>query len=265
MTAIVSITEVQRPGRQFDSGLSRRESGRGAAAVGLSGDVSAAQMEALFGHRIDPRDDRFDQPSEWGEAAQIGGPRRRYASAQELYERALNTEPDASGERREELRLNAERTARRNVQYLDITFSVQLCRGTAVGTKWRRPPPPRLTGLRLGEAPVVGTTQGTSGSDQKIRLSRIVSTTEAMTDTSSIVRQPTPPPTGRISVLPNLILPPGSLVDVVRTRRTASDPVGVERAARSRGPDPMPDPALSAVARRGMAEWRPCQAAWPRP
>jgi hypothetical protein len=113
MTAIVSITEVQRPGRQFDSGLSRRESGRGAAAVGLSGDVSAAQMEALFGHRIDPRDDRFDQPSEWGEAAQIGGPRRRYASAQELYERALNTEPDASGERREELRLNAERTARR--------------------------------------------------------------------------------------------------------------------------------------------------------
>jgi len=37
----------------------------------------------------------------------------------------LAAEPDASGERREQLRLDAERSARTNVQYLDVTYSVQ--------------------------------------------------------------------------------------------------------------------------------------------
>lgn len=102
-----------------------RWSGRGSEHVGLSGEVAAIQMEALFGHRIDPRADRFAEPAEWAQAPRIGGARRRYATADEAYERMLAAEPDASGERREELRLNAERTARRNVQYIDVTFSVQ--------------------------------------------------------------------------------------------------------------------------------------------
>ena len=125
------LAATTEPSENYYTGATRagepagRWSGRGAEAVGLSGEVTATQMEALFGHRIDPRDDRFTQPSEWAEAARVGGPRRRYATAEEAYEKALAAEPDASGERREELRLNAGRTARRNVQYLDITFSVQ--------------------------------------------------------------------------------------------------------------------------------------------
>ena len=102
-----------------------RWTGRGAATLGLSGAVSAEAMEALYVHRLDPRDDRFADRTRWGEAPTIGGPPRRYATAEETYVRLLAAEPDASGERREVLRLNAERSARTNVQYVDVTFSVQ--------------------------------------------------------------------------------------------------------------------------------------------
>jgi hypothetical protein len=102
-----------------------RWSGRGAEVLGLSGEVSAEAMEALYRHRLDPRDDRFAERSEWGQAPTLCGPPRRYATAEEAYQRMLAAEPDASPEHREELRLNAERSVRSNVQYVDVTFSVQ--------------------------------------------------------------------------------------------------------------------------------------------
>jgi conjugative relaxase-like TrwC/TraI family protein len=98
-------------------------SGRGAELLGLTGEVDAQDMTALYEHRLDPRDDRFRQPAEWGQAPTLGGPVRRYVTAEEAYERALAAEPHASNERREELRMNAERSARHNVQFLDATFS----------------------------------------------------------------------------------------------------------------------------------------------
>src|SRR5829696_9155566 len=98
-------------------------SGRGAELLGLTGGVDAQDMTALYEHRLDPRDDRFRQPAEWGQVPTLGGALRKYRTADEVYERALVTEPGASPERREQLRLNAERTARRNVQFLDATFS----------------------------------------------------------------------------------------------------------------------------------------------
>jgi conjugative relaxase-like TrwC/TraI family protein len=98
-------------------------SGRGAAALGLAGVVDAQDMTALFELRLDPRDGRFRQPAEWGSAPRLGGPLRRYITAQEAYERMLAAEPDASGERRERLRLNAEHSARSNLRFLDVTFS----------------------------------------------------------------------------------------------------------------------------------------------
>ena len=97
--------------------------GSGAELLGLTGLVDADDMTALYEHRLDPRDDHFRQPAEWGEAATLGGPLRRYATAEEAYERLLAVEPDASGERREQLRLDAERSVRSNVQFLDVTFS----------------------------------------------------------------------------------------------------------------------------------------------
>jgi conjugative relaxase-like TrwC/TraI family protein len=119
------------PSENYYTGATRtgepagRWTGRGAAAVGLSGEVTATQMQALYGLRIDPRDDRFADPSAWAEAPTIGRPRRRYETADEAYDRMLAAEPGASGERREQLRLDAERTVRTNVQYLDVTYSVQ--------------------------------------------------------------------------------------------------------------------------------------------
>lgn len=102
-----------------------RWSGRGAAVLGLSGEVSSEAMEALYAHRLDPRDDRFARRAEWGTAPTLSAPRRRYQTAGEAYERLLAAEPDATPERREVLRLNAERSVRSNVQYVDVTFSVQ--------------------------------------------------------------------------------------------------------------------------------------------
>lgn len=98
-------------------------SGRGNEALGLSGEVDAQDMTALYEHRLDPMDDRFREPTQWGAAATLGGPLRQYQTAEEAYEKALAAEPDASPERREALRLNAERSARKNVQFLDATFS----------------------------------------------------------------------------------------------------------------------------------------------
>jgi len=125
------LDATTEPSDNYYTGASRagdpagRWSGRGAEALGLSGDVSSEQMQALYALRIDPRDDRFSHQAEWGEAARLGGPQRRYETAEEAYERMLAAEPDASGERREQLRLDAERSARKNVQYLDVTYSVQ--------------------------------------------------------------------------------------------------------------------------------------------
>ena len=76
-------------------------SGRGADLLGLTGEVDAQDMTALYEHRLDPRDNRFRQPAEWGQAPTLGGPLRRYATGEEAYERALAAEPHASPERRE--------------------------------------------------------------------------------------------------------------------------------------------------------------------
>ncbi|MQA12836.1 MAG: relaxase domain-containing protein [Pseudonocardiaceae bacterium] len=99
--------------------------GRGAESLGLSGLVDEQDMRALYEHFLDPRDEAFEDPERWGEAATLGHTGRRYASEDELYARALEHEPDASAERRAELRLDAGKRARRNVSFLDATFSVQ--------------------------------------------------------------------------------------------------------------------------------------------
>src|SRR5699024_5749070 len=74
---------------------------------------------------IDPRDEAFNDPERWSGASTLGHTGRRYLSEDELYAAALANEPDASPERRAELRLDAGKRARRNVAFLDATFSVQ--------------------------------------------------------------------------------------------------------------------------------------------
>jgi conjugative relaxase-like TrwC/TraI family protein len=81
-------------------------------------------MRGVYAHFVDPRDERFADPEKWGEADTLGHTGRRYLSAEELYAAALDAEPDADAERRDELRLDTAKRARHNVAFLDLTYSV---------------------------------------------------------------------------------------------------------------------------------------------
>src|SRR5215211_3902301 len=111
-----AVAAGEPPGRWY---------GAGAEALGLAGEVDEQDMLALYEHFIDPRDPGFRDPSVWADADTLGHTGRRYATEDEIYAAALEAEPSASPERREELRVEAGRKARRNVAFLDATFSVQ--------------------------------------------------------------------------------------------------------------------------------------------
>jgi conjugative relaxase-like TrwC/TraI family protein len=111
-----AVAAGEPPGRWY---------GAGAAALGLSDLVDHQDMTALYEHFVDPRDEAFSDPSRWTEASTLGHAGRRYLSEDELYAAALDAEPDAGPERRAELRLEAGKKARRNVSFLDATYSVQ--------------------------------------------------------------------------------------------------------------------------------------------
>lgn len=101
-----AVAAGEPPGRWF---------GAGAAALGLSGEVDNDVIADLYGRFLDPRD---------GETV-LGHSGRRYATAEELFARALESNPYASPEEREQLRLLAEKEARSNVAFHDVTFNVQ--------------------------------------------------------------------------------------------------------------------------------------------
>jgi conjugative relaxase-like TrwC/TraI family protein len=67
----------------------------------------------------------FGDPSRWDSVETLGHTGRKYLSEDDLYAAALEREPDASAERRAELRTEAGKAARHNVAFLDATFSVQ--------------------------------------------------------------------------------------------------------------------------------------------
>ena len=111
-----AVAAGEPPGRWY---------GKGAEKLGLEGLVDTEDMTALYEHFIDPRDASFRDPEHWDEADRLGHTGRRYASADEIFMAAVAAEPDASPERREELRLEASAKSRKNVAFLDATFSVQ--------------------------------------------------------------------------------------------------------------------------------------------
>src|SRR5689334_22626289 len=111
-----AVADGEPPGRWW---------GAGAEKLGLSGLVDAQDMTAVYERYLDPRADGFKNPSRWDEVSTLGQTGRRYLSEDELYARALEREPDATAERRVELRTEAGRAARHNVAFFDITCSVQ--------------------------------------------------------------------------------------------------------------------------------------------
>jgi conjugative relaxase-like TrwC/TraI family protein len=101
-------------------------SGKGAEALGLDPGtvVDPATMKALYGEFLDPRDPRFlDKGVPVEEKARLGGRMRKYASSEDILARKLAEEPEATEERREELRIQAGKEARSALKFLDLTYS----------------------------------------------------------------------------------------------------------------------------------------------
>ncbi|WP_281689924.1 MobF family relaxase [Pseudonocardia thermophila] len=111
-----AVTEGEPPGRWW---------GAGAEKLGLSGLVDAQDMRALYERFLDPRAEGFRDPERWDETPTLGHAGRKYATEDELYERAVEQEPNATPERLAELRVQAGKNARQNVAFFDLTFSVQ--------------------------------------------------------------------------------------------------------------------------------------------
>ena len=82
-------------------------------------------MRAVYERFLDPRAEGFNDPSRWDEVSTLGHTGRKYLSEDELYAAALEREPDATPERKAELRVQAGQNARHNVAFFDITFNVQ--------------------------------------------------------------------------------------------------------------------------------------------
>jgi len=111
-----AVTAGEPPGRWW---------GRGAEQLGLTGLVDAQDMRAVFERFLDPRADGFRDRDRWDEVATLGHTGRRFKTEDELYSLALEQEPNATPERRAELRVEAGKKARQNVAFHDVTFSVQ--------------------------------------------------------------------------------------------------------------------------------------------
>lgn len=97
--------------------------GAGAEALGLTGEVDADTMAALYDHYIDPRDPNAADRRTWTEAQTLGRAPGRYRNADQIAADMLAKEPDATPERIQEIRLAAVGRARRPRTFVDLTYS----------------------------------------------------------------------------------------------------------------------------------------------
>jgi hypothetical protein len=111
-----AVAEGEPPGRWW---------GAGAEKLGLTGLVDAQDMRAVYERFLDPRAEGFGDRQRWAEVSTLGHAGRMYLTEDELYAAALEREPNATAERRAELRVEAGKAARHNVAFYDVTFSVQ--------------------------------------------------------------------------------------------------------------------------------------------
>ena len=97
--------------------------GRGAAALGLVGEVDPTLLKALYTHGLDPRDPATADQETWHRAERFGSPPRNYQTAEEIYARLLEAHPDVGPEERAELRVEAGQAARQSVSFYDLVLS----------------------------------------------------------------------------------------------------------------------------------------------
>jgi len=110
-----AVTDGEPPGLWY---------GAGAADLGLVGEVDAELMKAVYAHRLDPRDPATHDRATWGAAATLGATRQNYMTADELYDALVAANPGAGPEEREQLRVQAEGSARQSVVFIDATFGM---------------------------------------------------------------------------------------------------------------------------------------------
>jgi conjugative relaxase-like TrwC/TraI family protein len=98
--------------------------GRGAGDLGLAGEVDHQDIEALYSYFVDPRDERFRRPEDWNRATRLGRAPRRFTGPDDAVGAALEAEPHATPERRQQIRMSARHATRSAVAFIDATYSV---------------------------------------------------------------------------------------------------------------------------------------------
>jgi conjugative relaxase-like TrwC/TraI family protein len=121
--AVATGREGYYTGAQAAGEPAGRWHGAGAEALGLTGEVDAETMTALFAHRIDPRDPAAQSMATWGEAATLGRKGKAFKNAEEIYAGLLARYPGAGPEQRAELRAQAGRSTQQNVAFYDLTLN----------------------------------------------------------------------------------------------------------------------------------------------
>ena len=97
--------------------------GNGAQTLGLTGEVDADLMEAVYTRLLDPRDPAAHDRATWDGAAPLAAGHRKYRTAEQVYAALLDANPGAGPEERAALRAQAGRSARQAVSFIDVTFS----------------------------------------------------------------------------------------------------------------------------------------------
>ena len=102
--------------------------GRGAAALGLAGEVDAEAMHAVYGQFLDPRDPRFADEATRHEADRMGRAPKQFRDVDQVLAQRVEeyTKVHASTPTPEQLqawRIEAERDTPRAVGFYDLTFS----------------------------------------------------------------------------------------------------------------------------------------------
>lgn len=101
-------------------------SGRGAMALSLpsGSQVDPKDMEKLYDGFFDIRDPKvFDDEIPDSEKSRLGRKMANYSTFEEIYQRKLEAEPEATEERREQLRIKAKKETRKALNAFDMTFS----------------------------------------------------------------------------------------------------------------------------------------------
>jgi hypothetical protein len=97
--------------------------GAGCDVLGLSGEVDAEVMKALYTHGLDPRDPATGERGTWHRAARLGNKPYNFKKADDIYAALIKAHPDASPEERAELRAQAGRSAHQSISFYDAVLS----------------------------------------------------------------------------------------------------------------------------------------------